>query len=290
MKGIILAGGSGTRLAPMTKAFSKHLLPVYDKPMLYYPLSILMLLGIREIHMIATSHDKPLYEELFGDGSHLGISIQYVIQDKPNGIAEAFLLTYDDLKGSKVCMMLGDNIFYIPNHKEFFADIVKMQSGAYIFGYQVSDPERYGVVEVDGNGKALSIEEKPLNPKSNIAVPGMYFYDEKVFEYAKNLKPSDRGELEITDINNIYLSNKELNVKVLGRSSIWLDSGTSDALLESSHLIQSIEKRHATKIACLEEIAVNMGFVDKKTMKKWVESTKSKSSYMQYLKNLASNW
>jgi len=290
MKGILLAGGTGTRLYPMTRAFSKHLLPVYDKPMLYYPLSMLMLLGIRDIIIISTAHDEPLYKDIFGDGSRLGIKITYKIQDKPQGIAQAFHLSYDQFHGNKVCMILGDNIFYIPNYKQFFAESISMNEGANIFGYRVQDPQRYGVVEVDENNMAIKIEEKPLKPRSNLAVPGMYFYDKNVFEYAKNLKLSARGELEITDINNIYLEKKQLSVKVMGRGCIWLDSGTSDSLLESSHLIQTIEKRQVIKIACLEEIALNMGYISKDEIKKWVNSFKSASTYMQYLKNLTNNW
>lgn len=290
MKGIILAGGSGTRLYPMTTAFSKHLLPVYDKPMLYYPLSVLMLLGINDIVMIATSHDAPLYKAVFGDGSRLGIKITYAIQDKPNGIAEAIILSEQYHVGHKTCLILGDNIFYIPNYQDFFKDVVNSDVGATIFGYHVQDPERYGVVEVDKNGKAINIEEKPVNPKTNLAVPGIYFYDKSVFDVVKTIKPSARGELEITDVNDVYLKNNNLNVKVMGRGCIWLDSGTSDALLESSHLIQTIEKRQNVKIACLEEIAVNMGYVDKMTMKNYISSLKSKSSYAKYLHEIASLW
>lgn len=285
MKGIILAGGTGTRLYPMTQSFSKHLLPVYDKPMLYYPLSVLMLLGINDIVMICTTHDKPLYERLFGDGSRLGIKINYVIQDEANGIAEAILLSDSYFRGNKVCLILGDNIFYIPHYKEFFEGAMNIE-GAMIFGYKVKDPERYGVVEIDENSKAISIEEKPKNPKSDLAVPGIYFYDENVFDIVKNIKPSSRGELEITHVNEEYMKNGKLKVKIMGRSCVWFDSGTSDSLLESSHLIQAIENRQNLKIACLEEIAVNKGFISESEMKKNVSQMKSKSSYAQYLKQI----
>ncbi len=290
MKGIILAGGSGTRLYPMTASFSKHLLPVYDKPMLYYPLSILMLMGVDDIVMIATTRDIPLYKSIFGDGSRFGIKISYVVQDVANGIAEAILLSEKYHAGHNTCLILGDNIFYIPNYKDFFKEAIEAQEGATIFGYHVQDPQRYGVVEMDSNGKAIAIEEKPSNPKTNLAVPGIYFYDKNVFEIAKNIKPSGRGELEITDVNNAYIAQGKLNVKIMGRGCVWLDSGTSDSLLESSHLIQTIENRQNIKVACLEEIAVNMGYVDKKDMKETISFMKGQSSYVKYLREIASSW
>ncbi len=286
MKGILLAGGSGTRLHPMTLSMSKHLLTVYDKPMIYYPLSMLMLFGINDIVMICTAEDKPSYEKLLGDGSRLGISIKYEIQDKPNGIPEAFLLSEKHFKGEKVCLILGDNIFYVPRYELFFKKAIELEKGAMIFGYKVSDPERFGVAEIDENNKVISIEEKPKNPKSNLAVPGLYFYDERVFEYAKQIKPSARGELEIGDINNIYLQNKELSLETFGRSAIWLDSGTADSLLESSNLIKSIEKMQGMKIACLEEIAINMGYTTKEKIKAWLFGNKATSTYMSYVKSI----
>jgi glucose-1-phosphate thymidylyltransferase len=286
MKGIILAGGNGTRLFPMTSAFSKHLLPIYDKPMIYYPLSLMMLFGIKDICFICTAHDMQFYEALLGDGSRLGINIIYEIQDQPKGIPDAFLLSEKHFAGEKICLMLGDNVFYIPRYELFFEDCLNLDKGAVIFGYNVKDPERFGVAEVDENGFVLSIEEKPKNPKSNLAVPGLYFYDERVFDYAKKLQPSARGELEIGDINNIYLKNKELKLKTFGRSAIWLDCGTSDSLVESSNLIKQIETMQGIKIACLEEIAIKKGYSSKEEISSWLSLNKSKSSYIEYLRKI----
>lgn len=284
MKGIILAGGSGTRLYPMTSAFSKHLLHVYDKPMLYYSLAVLMDLGIRDIIMISTKHDKPIYENIFGDGSRLGIKIRYVIQEKPNGLAEGFILSEEYFKGHKVCMILGDNIFYVPKPQALFDNIKNFDKGGVIFGHHVKDPERYGVVEMDSNGHAISIEEKPQNPKSNLAIPGLYFYDEDVFEIARNVKPSARGELEITCISEAYMRRGDLKVHIM-ENCFWLDSGTSDSLLEASNFIAAIEHREDIKIACLERIAIEKGFVSRDSIKQWLEGIKSKSSYIEWLRN-----
>ena len=259
MKGIILAGGSGTRLYPITKGISKQLIPVYDKPMIYYPLSTLMLAGITDILVISTPEYTPLFEQLLGDGSDIGISLTYKVQEKPNGLAEAFILGADFIGDDSVCLILGDNIYYGSGLSKLVQEAAQKTDGATVFGYHVNDPERFGVVDFDSNMKALSIEEKPENPKSNYAVTGLYFYDNTVVEKAKNLKPSDRGELEITDINKLYLDEGKLDVKVMGRGYAWLDTGTHDSMMDAASFIATIQKRQNLKVACLEEIAYRMG-------------------------------
>ncbi len=265
MKGIILAGGSGTRLHPVTKVYSKQLLPIYDKPMVYYPLSTLMLAGIRNILIISTPEDILKYENLLGEGSSIGLQISYEIQPSPDGLAQAFLLGEKFIGNDNVSLILGDNVFYgrgLPKQLKDSIQKVK-NNNAVVFGYYVNDPERYGVVDFDKDGKAISIEEKPLNPKSNYAIPGLYFYPNDVIEIAKNQKPSNRGELEITDINKIYLSKNRLKVEKMGRGFAWLDTGTQDSLLEASQFVQTLEKRQGMKISCIEEIAFRMGYIDK---------------------------
>jgi glucose-1-phosphate thymidylyltransferase len=266
MKGIILAGGSGTRLAPMTTIISKQLLPIYDKPMLYYPLSMLMLAGIHDILIISTPRDIPLMQDLLGDGSQIGITLSYKVQPKPEGIAQAFILAESFIGDSPVCLILGDNIFYGYALSGQLEEAAKLKTGACVFGCRVKDPERYGVVSFDAGGKAQLIEEKPKQPKSSIAVTGLYFYDNQVVEMAKNLKPSARGELEITDLNNVYLAKQALTVQLLGRGVAWLDTGTPDSLIAAAQFVQTIEQRQGTKIACLEEIAYRKGFIDKKSL------------------------
>jgi len=286
MKGIILAGGSGTRLYPITKAISKQLLPIYDKPMIYYPLSVLMLANIRDILIITTFNEQYLFQNVLGDGSQWGINISYASQQNPNGIAEAFLIGESFINNDECALILGDNIFY--GHGLFDSLSTRTYNGAKVFAYQVSDPERYGIVEFDNSkntNKAISIEEKPKKPKSNWAVTGLYFYDSDVVDIAKSLKPSNRGELEITDINKIYLNNNKLYVEKLGRGFAWLDTGTQDSLLDASEFVRTIELRQGLKIACLEEIALNMGFINKEIVSKYAETLK-KSSYGKYLKNL----
>lgn len=292
MKGIILAGGSGTRLAPLTNVISKQLLPVYDKPMICYPLATLMNLGIKEILIISTPQDTPNIEKFLGDGSSYGIKISYVVQAEPKGIAEAFLLGEEFIGKSNVCLILGDNIFYgaevnRESIEEKLAQIEAKKIGGLVFAYHVCDPERYGVVEFDADGeKALSIEEKPKNPKSNLAVTGLYIYNSDVVEITKNLKPSDRGELEITDVNNAYLKNKKLGIVKLKRGFAWLDAGTPDSLLEASIFIHTIEKRQGLKVACLEEMAFNKKFIDLNKFLSLKEKYKKSSPYRNYLNSI----
>lgn len=287
MKGIILAGGSGTRLYPITKEISKQLLPIYDKPMIYYPLSVLMLAGIRDILIISTPTDTPKFKNLLGDGTRFGIKLSYEVQEEPKGLAQAFTIGEKFIGSDKVAMILGDNIFYGNGLQEKLQEAIKSASEgiACVFGYHVPDPSRFGVVEFDKNGKAISIEEKPSEPKSNYAVTGLYFYDNSVVSYAKNLKPSNRGELEITDINKIYLENDKLAVQVLGRGYSWLDTGTFDSLNEASNFVQTVEK-NGQMIACLEEIAYLNGWIDLETVKEVGEELK-KNSYGEYLIKLS---
>jgi glucose-1-phosphate thymidylyltransferase len=282
MKGIVLAGGSGTRLYPITKAVSKQLLPIYDKPMIYYPLSVLMLAGIREILIISTPHDLPRYEELLGDGSDLGLSFSYVVQDEPRGLADAFIVGEDFIGDDNVALVLGDNIFHGHRFSEILKRASSLKEGAIIFGYYVRDPKPFGVVEFDNEGNVISVEEKPINPKSNYVVPGLYFYDNSVIDIAKNIKPSDRGEIEITSINDAYLNNKQLKVELLGRGMAWLDTGTHIGLLEASNYVEAIQKRQGFYIACLEEIAYNNGWIDEYKVLKSAE-TLEKTEYGKYL-------
>jgi glucose-1-phosphate thymidylyltransferase len=286
MKGIILAGGSGTRLYPVTKSISKQLLPIYDKPMIYYPLSILMMAGIKEILIISTPEDLPFFERLLGDGTELGISFSYVIQPSPDGLAQAFILGEQFIGNDSVALVLGDNIFYGYNFSKTLKDVTNQVKGATVFGYYVNDPERYGVVEFDNNNKVNSIEEKPTSPKSNYAVTGLYFYDNSVVEKAKKVTPSKRGELEITDLNNMYLTEGTLNVELLGRGMAWLDTGTHHSLLQASNFVESIEERQGLKIACLEEIAYRMGYINKDQLKVLAQPL-LKNNYGQYLLKIA---
>ncbi|NCD34404.1 MAG: glucose-1-phosphate thymidylyltransferase [Spartobacteria bacterium] len=286
MKGIILAGGSGTRLHPLTKVISKQMLPVYDKPMIYYPLSTLLLAGIREIMIISTPHDLPLFERLMGDGSEIGVSFSYMEQPSPDGLAQAFLLGADFIGDDSVCLILGDNIFYGPGFSSILQRAMARESGSTIFAYQVKDPERYGVVDFDAQGRALSLEEKPANPKSNYAVPGLYFYDRRVVDITRNMKPSPRGELEITDVNRQYLEWNALHVEVLGRGFAWLDTGTHESLQEASSFVETMEKRTDLKVSCVEEIAWRKGFISTEQLMKIGESM-HKNDYGQYLLHLA---
>jgi glucose-1-phosphate thymidylyltransferase len=285
MKGILLAGGAGTRLYPLTKCISKQLLPVYDKPTIYYPLSVLMLAGIREILIISTPRDLPRIQDLFGDGSHLGLKLAYKEQAQPNGIAQAFVLGAEFVGNSPVCLILGDNIFYGHDMTAMLEDSAKLKTGSRVFAYQVKDPERYGVVEFDQKFKALSIEEKPKAPRSNWAVTGLYFYDANVVDVAKNLKPSARGEYEITDVNRAYLDRGQLHVQTMGRGIAWLDTGTYDSLLSSSIFVQTLEDRQGLKVACIEEIAFAKKFIDAAGLAKLADAA-GKSDYGNYLRRI----
>ncbi|MFH2095215.1 MAG: glucose-1-phosphate thymidylyltransferase RfbA [Bacteroidota bacterium] len=288
MKGIILAGGAGTRLYPITRSISKQIIPVYDKPMIYYPLSVLMLAGIRDILIISTPKDIHLYEDLLDNGHQLGLKIRYEIQPSPDGLAQAFIIGEDFIEHDKVCLVLGDNIFYGHGFGRLMLDSSELDDGAVVFGYYVNDPQRYGVVEFDKSANAISIEEKPAQPKSNYAVTGLYFYSNDVVEKAKSLKPSNRGELEITDLNRLFLEEKRLKVKILGRGIAWLDTGTHDSLLQASNFIATIEQRQGLKASCIEEIAFKRGFINKNQLLELAKPLVS-NQYGQYLMRIANN-
>lgn len=285
MKGIILAGGSGTRLYPLTKAISKQIMPIYDKPMIYYPLSVLMLANIKEILIISTPRDLPVFQELLGNGSQLGLKLEYKVQKHPNGLAEAFIIGEEFIGKDNVALILGDNIFYGSGFSGMVEEAAKLKEGAIVFGYPVKDPRAYGVVEFDENGKAISLEEKPKNPKSNYAIPGLYFYDNTVIEKSKTIKPSARGELEITTVNERYLQEGKLNVKNLGRGIAWLDTGTHEALLQAANYVEAVQNRQGFYIACIEEIAYQKGWITEKKLKELAKSM-MKNSYGQYLVDL----
>ena len=288
MKGIILAGGSGTRLYPLTQSISKQIIPVYDKPMIYYPLSVLMLSNIKEILIISTPQDLHLYQNLLGDGKQLGLEISYAEQPSPDGLAQAFIIGEEFIGKDNVCLVLGDNIYYGHSFGEIAKKAAQLKDGAIVFGYYVRDPERYGVVDFDTSGKVLSLEEKPKNPKSNYAVTGLYYYSNDVVEKAKSLKPSPRGELEITDLNKLYLKENRLNVKLLGRGFAWLDTGTHESLLDASNYVATVERRQGLKVSCIEEIAYKRGFISKNQLLKLAEPMK-KNQYGQYLISLAND-
>ncbi len=284
MKGIILAGGSGTRLHPITKAICKQLLPIYDKPMIYYPLSVLMLAGIKDILIISTPEDTGKFNEILGNGSDIGIKLSYAVQEHPRGLADAFIIGKEFVGNDEVCLILGDNIFYGDGLTQLLSDAIKNNNGATIFGYYVNDPERYGVVEFNKSGKVLSLEEKPGKPKSNYAIIGLYFYDNSVVNIAKKVKPSPRGEIEITDVNKVYLEKEKLSVQIMGRGFAWLDTGTPDSLTEASLFVKTIEDRQGLKIACIEEIAFRKGFISLEVLSKIADSYKS--DYGKYLKKI----
>ena len=288
MKGIILAGGKGTRLYPMTKAVSKQLLPIYDKPLIYYPLSILLLAGIREILVISTPEDTPVYERLLGDGSQIGISLSYKVQDTPRGLADAFILGADFIGNYSVCLILGDNVFYGKDMTRILHSAMENKTGATIFGYPVKDPRSFGVVEFDTHGKVISLEEKPKNPKSNYAVPGLYFYDNRVVEIAKNVKPSTRGEIEITSVNNTYLAMRQLKVQLMGRGMAWLDTGSPEGMLRASQFVETVQSLQGFYVSCIEEIAWRRGFIDTKQLRRLGESLQM-TAYGQYILGITDN-